>query len=211
VLNLVVTATALALTINSTQCSVSILLQQYFSQYTKTGPCLVEVGSRCHGGEGTWQHIANECVGYNQIDSTLDAYVQPDKWDALPLQPVELLKEGREVFLVAHANGRVLSVPGVDVIRRMPSFRGLEMTAQAGSVLRQTVDCFTRPGAVQLAHADAAVLQADYDAIRQLEKQGLFELSQEEARDSFTLPPLQRRTSSFGTSGNTMSSQPVLM
>jgi hypothetical protein len=85
------------------------------------------------------------------------------------------------------------------------------MTAQAGSVLRQTVDCFTRPGAVQLAHADAAVLQADYDAIRQLEKQGLFELSQEEARDSFTLPPLQRRTSSFGTSGNTMSSQPVLI
>jgi hypothetical protein len=85
------------------------------------------------------------------------------------------------------------------------------MTAQAGSVLRQTVDCFTRPGAVQLAHADARVLQADYDAIRQLEKQGLFELSQEETRDSFTLPPLQRRTSSFGTAGNTMSSQPVLI
>ena len=24
---------------------------------TATGPCLVEVGSRCHGGEGTWQQV----------------------------------------------------------------------------------------------------------------------------------------------------------
>ncbi|CAN0120218.1 unnamed protein product, partial [Discosporangium mesarthrocarpum] len=36
-------------------------------KYTSTGPCLVEVGSRCHGGEGTWQDIANECLGYNQV------------------------------------------------------------------------------------------------------------------------------------------------
>lgn len=36
-------------------------------KYTSTGPCLVEVGTRCHGGEGTWQPIAQECLGYNQV------------------------------------------------------------------------------------------------------------------------------------------------
>lgn len=36
-------------------------------KYTTTGPCLVEVGTRCHGGEGTWQAIADECLGYNQV------------------------------------------------------------------------------------------------------------------------------------------------
>lgn len=36
-------------------------------KYTTTGPCLVEVGTRCHGGEGTWQAIAEECLGYNQV------------------------------------------------------------------------------------------------------------------------------------------------
>lgn len=36
-------------------------------KYTTTGPCLVEVGTRCHGGEGTWQPIAQECLGYNQV------------------------------------------------------------------------------------------------------------------------------------------------
>ena len=30
-------------------------------------PCLVEVGSRCHGGEGTWLAVAQECIGYTQV------------------------------------------------------------------------------------------------------------------------------------------------
>ena len=32
-----------------------------------TGPCLVEVGSRCQGGEGTWLPTCVECVGYTQV------------------------------------------------------------------------------------------------------------------------------------------------
>ena len=49
-------------------------------KYTSTGPCLVEVGSRCHGGEGTWQPIAQECLGYNQVRMTVKTaytYVAP--------------------------------------------------------------------------------------------------------------------------------------
>ena len=30
-------------------------------------PCLVEVGSRCQGGEGTWLPMARECIGYTQV------------------------------------------------------------------------------------------------------------------------------------------------
>lgn len=30
-------------------------------------PCLVEVGARCHGGEGTWLDVAKECIGHNQV------------------------------------------------------------------------------------------------------------------------------------------------
>lgn len=35
----------------------------------RTGPCLVEVGSRCHGGEGTWLPTIQECIGYTQVCS----------------------------------------------------------------------------------------------------------------------------------------------
>jgi biotin carboxylase len=31
------------------------------------GPCLVEVGARCHGGEGQWLPVAEECIGYSQV------------------------------------------------------------------------------------------------------------------------------------------------
>ena len=36
------------------------------------------------------------------------------------------------------------------------------MNAQPGSYLRKTVDCFTRPGAVQLVNEDKEQLTADY-------------------------------------------------
>ena len=34
-------------------------------------PCLVEVGSRCHGGEGAWLTVAQECVGYTQVSCSV--------------------------------------------------------------------------------------------------------------------------------------------
>ena len=129
-------------------------------------PCLVEVGSRCHGGEGTWQPIAQECVGHDQITSTLDVYVDPDAFDALPLQPTEMKKYGREVFLVARQNGVCASLPGVAEIRAMRSFRKLDMHVQPGSTVVPTIDCFTRPGSVQLVHEDEAIVLADHARIR---------------------------------------------
>lgn len=47
-------------------------------------PCLVEIGSRCHGGEGTYLPIVNRCIGYNQVECTLDSYFDPEAFAALP-------------------------------------------------------------------------------------------------------------------------------
>jgi biotin carboxylase len=150
-------------------------------KFTSSGPCLVEVGSRCHGGEGTWQPIAQECAGVDQITLTLDCYVRPAAWDAAPMEPTAPLKAyGCEVFLVARRDGRVRSIPAIDIIRGLPSFRRMEMATQPGSLLRRTVDCFTRPGSVQLANTDPAALAADIERIRQLEEEGVFfDLSEE--------------------------------
>jgi hypothetical protein len=72
---------------------------------TSTGPCLVEVGTRCHGGEATWATVAQECIGYTQIEATLNCYLRPDRFEALPSSPQTLLKQGAEVFLVSHQSG----------------------------------------------------------------------------------------------------------
>ena len=143
---------------------------------TSTGPCLVEVGSRCHGGEGTWQPIADGCIGHNQIDVTLDCYIRPDEFDKLPDSSSKMIRHGREVFLVARENGKIKAVPGIDTIMALRSFVKCEMCVQPGDELKKTVDCFTRPGAIQLIHDDAKVVEEDYETIRELEADGLFVL-----------------------------------
>ena len=50
---------------------------------TPTGPCLVEVGARCHGAEGYWLGVAEECVGYTQVSVTVDAYLTGKLFDSI--------------------------------------------------------------------------------------------------------------------------------
>lgn len=139
-------------------------------------PCLVEVGTRCHGGEGSWLPVAHECVGYTQLDATLNCYLRPDRFDALPKEPT-LMKSGCEAFLVSHEDGNVKDIPGITEIRALESFRRLEMMTQPGAALKPTIDCFTRPGSVQLVNSVLSKLDQDYNEIRRLEQSGLFELA----------------------------------
>ena len=53
-------------------------------KWCKGEPVLVEVGARCHGGEGLWVKLAQEALGYNQVQMTVDAYLHPDKFNAVP-------------------------------------------------------------------------------------------------------------------------------
>jgi biotin carboxylase len=144
---------------------------------TATGPCLVEVGSRCHGGEGTWLPVVQECVGYSQVDATLNCYVRPDRFDALPFVPT-LQNQGSEAFLISHTSGTLLEIPGIDEIRSLSSFRRMEMLTQPGMTIQPTIDCFTRPGSVQLVNKSAETLEKDYAIIRELEHNGLFAVTQ---------------------------------
>jgi len=113
------------------------------------------------------------------VDVTLNAYLRPELFDAIPAFPT-LLKKGAEVFLVSleevvGKNGKVLkSIPGVDEIADFSSFRRMELLTQPGQTLLPTVNCFTRPGSVQLVNETPGLLQADYERVRALEKGGLF-------------------------------------
>lgn len=146
--------------------------------YCTDGPCLVEVGSRCHGGEASWLPVVKECIGYSQLDATLSCYLRPDAFESLPEVP-RLLKFGSEAFLVSlnqKAGGILKDIPGLEIIRNMSSFRRLEMLTQPGAVLPPTIDCFTRPGSVQMVNDVEAKLVEDYGRIRELEVRGLFEV-----------------------------------
>lgn len=133
--------------------------------------CLVEVGARCHGGEGSWSPIATACLGgYDQIDATLMAYLDPSSFDALPETPPPLVNFGTEIFFVTRVAGMVRSMDSATkFIQALPSFKKIEWQLKPGDYAALTVDCFTRPGSAQLVHADRDQVRQDYDKIRTLE------------------------------------------
>lgn len=139
-------------------------------------PCLVEVGARCHGGDATWLPVVQECIGYSQLDATLNAYLRADRFDAMPFEP-KLTKQGCEAFLVSYDTGYVKDIPGINEIRSYDSFRRMEMMTQPGARIQPTIDCFTRPGSVQLVNSSGDKLTEDYQRIRKLESSGLFEVA----------------------------------
>ena len=121
--------------------------------YTESrGPCLVEVGSRCQGGEGTWLPIVEECIGYSQVSVTLDAYLGGELFARIPKDGYELKKAGRDVDVVSRHAGVVRSLRGDAMIRRLPSFRHISWEVHVGDFCPLTIDCFTRPACVQLVH-----------------------------------------------------------
>jgi hypothetical protein len=153
---------------------------------TTTGPCLVEVGSRCHGGEGTWRVVAKQCVGYTQDELDVAAYLDDEAWAKYPVQPAGLKKCGREIFMVSYQDGTIASLaPCEKAMKKLKSFQTMQMHAAVGKALHKTIDCFTRPGSVQIVHEKADVVQKEYDLVRQLELEGKLWTLQEDAKTGF--------------------------
>jgi biotin carboxylase len=53
-------------------------------KWFKNEPVLVEVGARLHGGEGLWKIIEDESNGYNQVQVTIDSYLNEQNFYAVP-------------------------------------------------------------------------------------------------------------------------------
>jgi hypothetical protein len=141
-------------------------------------PCLVEVNCRAHGGNGNWRALS--CAlngGYSQVEATIDAYLDPLRFEKLPDRPGPYQASGQEVILVSYQSGTVRDAPGYGIIRSLPSFVCLETSIRVGSEVQPSTDLETAAGSVMLMHPDPQVVQRDVDRIRNLEtSHGLFVL-----------------------------------
>jgi len=145
---------------------------------TETGPCLVEMNCRAHGGDAAWTPLARALTGgYCQVGVALDSFLDESAFQKLPKQPSPFLAAGQEVMLVAYSSGQIVSMPGFDKIRKMQSFASLETHCKLGSVIEPTIDLFGTLGSVILVHADAQIVKQDIEEVRRMENEGLlFEL-----------------------------------
>jgi len=138
---------------------------------TDEGPCLVEMNCRAHGGDGNWRPLCRALTGgYSQVEATVDAYLYPEDFAQLPdLPPSPFYASGQEVILVSNSRGKVVSTPGFEVLKNLPSFCVLESGVHAGSEVEYTVDLLTCIGSVILLHPDPEVLKRDIEFLRTLE------------------------------------------
>ncbi len=138
---------------------------------TPTGPCLVEMNVRAHGGDGNWRSLARGLTGgYSQVEVTVDSYLDKKQFMITPnMPPTPFRASGQEVILVSYSRGRVIGTPGYDIIRDLQSFVYMETGIKVGSFVERTVDLLTGIGSVILMHEDESVLSADISRVREME------------------------------------------
>ena len=143
---------------------------------TATGPVLIEVGARLMGGALNPDYVT-ECIGHNQLDLTLDCFLDHQHFLKQAERPYKIIKHCMMKFLIAYQSGKVAALPGKAIIEKFSSVRQVKIAVKPGERLAKTVDLFTSPGEIILIHHDPEILEEDYRRICELEKQGLFEFS----------------------------------
>jgi biotin carboxylase len=142
-------------------------------------PCLVEMNCRAHGWDGAWVPLERALIGYSQVEAACDSYFDGEAFDALPVMYPRFMAGGQMIELVSNFTGRIVSCPGYEVIRHLPSFNFMEVGSHiaVGQDLELTIDLFTCAGAVILCHESKEQVKADEATIRRMELDGsLFEL-----------------------------------
>ena len=127
---------------------------------------------RAHGGDGNWRPLCKAMTGgYDQVDATVDAFVDAEAFARLPDKPPSpLLASGQCVDLVSYSEGTVRATPGYDLIRALPSFVCLETHIKPGTKVKRTVDIASDAGSLVVVNTDKKVLARDIAIIRQIEK-----------------------------------------
>ncbi|MDM9382026.1 ATP-grasp domain-containing protein [Chlorogloeopsis sp. ULAP01] len=137
-------------------------------------PVLIETGARLAGS--ILPAAVSKSMGCNQVELTVESYVHPEKFLEKVAKPYSLHKNLLYVSLISEREGILKSMSQIDEIRKLPSFFDMYLSISVGSQLRKTIDSLTSPGYVYLIHEDSEVLRKDYHTIRELERNGLYEV-----------------------------------
>jgi len=145
---------------------------------TDTGPVLIEVGARVMGASMP-PEIVSECIGHNQLDLTIDCFLNHKHFLKQVERPYKIVKHCMMKILISYKAGQIESVPGKEIIEKLSSAKVVRIPVKSGDSIARTVDLFTSPGEVLLVNSDPAILEADYKRICELENEGLFQYKSE--------------------------------
>lgn len=156
---------------------------------TPTGPCLVEIGARCHGGGGTWLDMAQSCWRVDQLTTLIDTLALPEivgeesknDFEFHAPFPSKFSGFGVIVDFVQYEDGELAEIVGDEIIKKLPSFSSVYYYYKEGDKLVKTVDCNTTPGQMILIHENEEQVRNDFDFVHTLlrQKDGFFKLKRD--------------------------------
>jgi biotin carboxylase len=158
-------------------------------------PCLLDLNARWtalmwHDGLA----LENALTGNNQITATINAYLDEDAFNNMP--PVPSIKQhGAIMFVNAFHAGILKGIPGLEDVKKMPSYFGNYKNPTrgvvGGPIVRNTVG--PTPVMVLLADSEEAVLDADYNRIIHLDAlDGFYDIVPSAGYTSFAANGLAR-------------------
>lgn len=141
---------------------------------TKEGPKIIETNARL-AGSGL-PKLATVGLGQSQIELTVAAYTNPRKFDELSKRKAILSKNCFWVNLISHQEGILKNLDKFSEIEKLQSFYSKVIEVNVGEKIKKTVDLTTTPGFVFLVNEDKNQIMNDYNFIRDIENNGLYEV-----------------------------------
>ena len=131
-------------------------------------PILVEVGARLSAGNNAI--LSRICGGTCQLDETVEAIIAPDQFLATLEDRPCLQRQAANVFLAPHQQGRLIRVHGLEKLQGLTTLYSLSIGAKPGDLIGRVA------GLVTLVDEDPQAIDRDVGIIRDLEREGIFEV-----------------------------------
>lgn len=137
---------------------------------TKDGPILLETGARIGGAVHPVIH--NDCFGRNQIDLTIDAYLDPVRFMKISSEPYKIKKFLYVVMAISKKEGLIKDIPLLNELKNLAALCYVRLKKKPGDKLQKTVDLNTSPATIYLALKDKDKLEAEYQKLLSLCENG---------------------------------------
>jgi len=133
-------------------------------KWCKGEPVLVEVGARCHGGDGLWVKLASEAFGYNQVQCTIEAYLYPERFALIPAEPAVRLAHACIKWCVNYTDGIFQHVDTANMadVTAHSAYRGHQIFHHQGKKVVKTQTCFSWAGSILIADTSEEVMTSLY-------------------------------------------------
>lgn len=139
---------------------------------TEKGAILIEIAARPPGGFN--RGALNACTGYNLMDLSIDAYIDPSKFDLVASKPYERKQSFYQIELSSDSVGVIRNIETFTAkIKKLASFYALHLNVSEGVQVLPTQDLLSSLGAVFLVHPEKLVIKADYERVHALARRWL--------------------------------------